>query len=103
MLKDMHETIKNTVTTLVENSLEAGATKVTSKIEREGKKFTVFVKDNGKGMDKETKTKVKSLLEKGDSKKPELSSLEKLAREADDFHMASKEGAGTEITFILKQ
>lgn len=101
-MRKKYTTIKETIGKLMENSLEAGATEITSKVENENGKLTVFVKDNGHGMDRETMDKVKKMLEtKKDKAEP--SSLEKLKNHLEDFHLASREGAGTEITLLLKE
>ena len=102
VLNEKHAIIKEAVGALVENSLNAGAKKVTSKVEDENGKYTVFVKDDGHGMNEETKEKVKNLLEKKEEKKDSSSSLEQLVNYINDFHLATREGAGTEITISIK-
>ncbi len=99
---EKHAIIKEAVSTLVESSLKSGATQITSKVDLENGKFVIFVKDNGEGMDKITRESVKSLLGDLDRNEGLDTPLKNLAKYVDDYHLATREGAGTEITFAIK-
>ncbi|NLL81118.1 MAG: sensor histidine kinase [Tissierellia bacterium] len=47
---------------LINNSLEAKASKITVSIERDSDKFQITVKDNGQGMDEDTLKEVRRIL-----------------------------------------
>jgi hypothetical protein len=47
------------LTDIVQNSIEAGASVITVDVVEDGETLTVYIGDNGKGMDEETLTKVK--------------------------------------------
>ena len=89
---------------IVENSIEAGATKVKITVEEDVRqnRLIVKIKDNGKGMDK--KTLDKALDPFYTTKKTGriglgLSMLAQAAKEAEgDFNVKSKRGRGTTIT-----
>lgn len=53
----MHATICNMIIDLVHNSIEAGATEITLKIEEKDSNLSVVIEDNGRGMNAETLTK----------------------------------------------
>lgn len=55
----MHATLCDMITDLVQNSIEAGATEITLKIEENNSNLNVVIADNGKGMDAETLAKAK--------------------------------------------
>lgn len=49
----MHATLADMIADTAQNSIEAGATKISVSIAEDGKRFSVSVTDNGKGMDEE--------------------------------------------------
>ena len=55
----MHATICDLITDLVHNSIEAGATETTLKVEETKTNLNVAIADNGKGMNAETLEKAK--------------------------------------------
>ncbi len=89
---------------VVENSIEAGATRVEITIEEDIRqnRLVVKIKDNGKGMDKKTLDKVLDPFYT--TKKTRriglgLSMLAQATKEAEgDFNIKSKRGKGTTIT-----
>ncbi len=104
----MHATLCDMITDLAQNSIEAGASQITLKIEETNANLNVVIADNGKGMDAETMEKAKDPFysdgRKHKHRKVGLG-LPFLFQTADmtggTATIESKEGTGTTVSFKL--
>ena len=105
--------LKGILGELVSNSFQAGATLLESKIEDQGDRVSIYVKDNGHGMSKEILEKARKLLSYprrheleeyyGNlaGKSVKSSGLSIIGMMTDDFEIQSEKGLGTEVCVII--
>lgn len=105
--------IKGLLDELITNSFNAGATDLQSRITEEDDKYTVYLKDNGKGMTAEQLEKANQLLDQ--PRRDELeeyygelagrtaksSGLSIIGMMINDFELKSIPGEGTEISLYI--
>ncbi len=98
---------------LLGNAFQAGATVLESRIEDQGDRVIVYVKDNGHGMSKEILDKAKKLLSYprrheleeyyGNlaGKSVKSSGLSIVGMMSDEYTIESERGKGTEVSVII--
>ncbi len=105
--------IRGILDELINNAFEAGAKSVRSDIEDEGDRFTIRVRDDGRGMSPETLDRANKLL--SEPRRRELeeyyghlagktaksSGLTIVGMMVDEHSISSKEGLGTDITVVV--
>jgi len=104
----MHATICDMITDLVQNSIEAGATKIELNVEETSGHLNIVIADNGKGMDAATLEKAKDPFwsdgQKHRHRKVGLG-LPFLFQTAEatggEARIESKEGVGTTVAFTI--
>jgi hypothetical protein len=104
----MHATICDLITDLVQNSIEADATKITLSVKETKKNLKVVIADNGKGMSAETIERAKDPFYSDGIKHKHRKvglGLPFLFQTAEmtggTAEIESKEGAGTTVTFSV--
>ncbi len=107
--------IRGILDELINNSFEAGATVVESRIEDGGEYFSIHLKDNGHGMSPETLEKAREMLSQPRRRELEEyyghlagktaknSGLMIVGMMVDDHEILSEKGVGTEITVVINK
>ena len=107
--------IRGILDELINNSFQAGATVVDSRIEDQGDQFWVCVKDNGRGMSAELLEKARKLLSQPRRHEMEeyygnlagrtakSSGLTIIGMMTDDFTIDSTPGEGTLVKVCIKK
>ena len=107
--------IRGILDELINNSFEAGATVVESRIEDVGDHFIIHLKDNGHGMSPEVLEKAGKMLSQPRRRELEEyygnlagktaknSGLMIVGMMVDDHEISSEEGVGTEITVVVNR
>ncbi len=102
--------IRGILDELLNNSFQAGATVVESRIIDDGDAFTIIVKDNGRGMSEQVREMAEEML--GQDRRRELeeyyghlagktaksSGLTIVGMMVDEYTLETEKGVGTEIT-----
>ena len=106
----MHATIADVVADTAQNSIEAGATKVEVSMVEDGKRLSVRIVDNGKGMDEATCKRAfdpfYTEAGKHDKRKVGLGLpiLKQLCEATDGgVSLKSEKGVGTELSYYFAQ
>lgn len=108
-----YDLLKTLLNNLTDNSIKAGATKIElqGKIEAQGKKYGICVRDNGCGMEQEELSRITEafyMVDKTRSRKQHgaglgLALADKVAElHGDKLHFESNKGVGTTVHFSLE-
>lgn len=107
-----YDLLKTLLNNLTDNSIKAGATQIElqGKIEAQGKKYSICVRDNGCGMEREELSRITEafyMVDKTRSRKQHgaglgLALADKVAGlHGDKLHFESRKGVGTTVRFSL--